>query len=267
MRQVKDDVIEQSPCWRRSEWSYPMTRFRATINIPIEGARVAADLTLGAAVLRANPNGNAPLVAVVEGEFDDWRLMTESARRGLTAALALGWTVSAQCEVVKAEQENPRTGPPLSLMTELSWQFRVVKDLDLLGAEADPEAIAAAVVSADEDTARLVEWFQWGLETEQRMGDSRLAVIPYAMILDSYPGKGTMEKCWGQLIKELEAKGYSPPHATSKEMCQARNAWVKAKNRDRKKAEAATIDDFRTVARGYVLLRLGVSPYRVEPRK
>ena len=167
--------------------------------------------------------------------------------------LGIEWTIPAPIRIFHAVQvfaDGRRV--PLVFFSE-PFGGRVTETV--LDASGRGNSIARLVAAADDEVVQLVDWFLWGLQTEQRARDSRLAVIPYSMILDALsPGKGDMKARWSRLIDWLERQGY-PRGPSASALVRARNAWVKQKNFGSDTGEVR-IGHFRELSRHGIRIRL-----------
>lgn len=228
-------------------------KYEVLAHVYVEGLKLPAALELGRVVISANPEGHSPLHAKATYEDENWSEQANRDLFGVAAALGIEWTITAPFRIFHAVQvfaDGRRA--PLVFFSE-PFGGRVTETV--LDASGRGTAIAKLVAAADDEAVQLVDWFLWGLQTEHRARDTRLAVIPYSMVLDALSsGKGDMKARWSRLIDRLERQGYAGG-PSAKSLVRARNAWVKQQNY-RSETGEVEIGHFRELARHGLRVRL-----------
>lgn len=151
-------------------------RFEIGAHIYVEGLLLPEDLQLGNVVIAANPEGHTPHHAsIVYEEADAWRDQADRDLLAAVAVLGMTWAITTPYRIVSGTQVFPdgRRVPLVYFSEPFGGRFvKEVRD------DGQGDELARLVASADGEILQMVNWYLWGLQTEQVAGDKRLAVIP-----------------------------------------------------------------------------------------
>jgi hypothetical protein len=227
-------------------------RFEIRSHIYVEGLLLPEDLRLGNVVMAANPEGHTPHHAsIVYEEANEWRDQADRDLMAAVAVLGMKWVITAPYRIVSGTQVFPDgRRVPLVFFSEPFGGRPVEEVRD----DGQGDELARLIASADAEILQIVNWYLWGLQTEQVAGDGRLAVIPYAMVLDGLSkGNGKTVTRWRRLLKWL-ADGGDDVDVTASQLFRARNSWVKEQSFGNNPG-SVTIAHFRRTAY-FALLRV-----------
>lgn len=229
-----------------------MMRFEILAHFYVEGLLLPQDLKLGNVIFAANPEGHTPHHASISYEgSEDWRIDADRDLMAAAATLGMKWAITAPYRVVSASQIFPDgRRVPLMFLSE-PFGGRVVEHV---ADDGSGDALARSIASAEGDILQMMNWYLWGLQTEQVAGDRRLAVIPYAMVLDALStGKGKTVTRWKRLLSWLIDAGLELD-VSAAQLFRARNSWIKEQSFGEDPG-VVRISHFRRVA-GYGLGRV-----------